>query len=68
MDPATLTAIIQGLVTIISTLSGVWAIFNKKTEEIKADNQELRLKLTSLDYQLKNARNNETYASKQKPL
>jgi hypothetical protein len=53
MDSETLTAIIQALVTIITTLSGVWAIFTKKTEEIK---QSIGSRMDSLETEMKKNR------------
>lgn len=45
MEPAMVTAIVQAVVTVISTLSGVWAIFNKQNEKIISENSLLRAQL-----------------------
>lgn len=50
MDPATLTAIIQAIVTIISTLSGVWAIFNKKNADLE---RKLGSRMNNLEHQVR---------------
>ena len=50
MDSATLTAIVQAIVTIITTLSGVWAIFNKKNEEL---DKKLNSRLNNLETQIR---------------
>lgn len=55
MEPSTLTAIIQAIVTIITTLSGVWAIFNKKNAELET---KLNTKIASLETELRYQRQN----------
>lgn len=53
MEPATLTAVVQAIVTIITTLSGVWAMFNKKTEKLSQENNELRQELTAMKSEMR---------------
>lgn len=55
MEPSTLTAIVQAIVTIITTLSGVWAIFNKKNADLEA---KLNQKISSLETELRYQRQN----------
>lgn len=50
MDPATLTSIIQAIVTIITTLSGVWAIFNKKNADLE---KKLSERMDAIDNQVR---------------
>lgn len=50
MDPATLTAIIQAIVTIITTLSGMWTMFQRQNSELE---RKLSSKIESLEYQVK---------------
>ena len=50
MDTATITAIVQAIVTIVTTLSGVWAIFNKKTQEMQ---QNFKSDMDALQFQIK---------------
>lgn len=50
MDQGTITAIVQAIVTIITTLSGVWAIFNKKNTELE---KKLGSRLNNLETQLR---------------
>lgn len=70
MDPATLTSIIQAIVTVITTLSGVWAIFNKKNAEME---KKLGSRINNLEHQVKMNnqmlnRNRETIISENKPM
>jgi hypothetical protein len=55
MDTATLTAIVQAIVTIVTTLSGVWAIFTKKNADLE---QKLNTKIASLETELRYQRQN----------
>lgn len=56
MDSATLTAVVQAIVTIITTLSGVWAIFNKKNAELE---EKLNSKISGLETELRYQRQNQ---------
>jgi len=44
MDTVTLTAIIQGIIQIITIVGSIWAIFNKKTAQLE-QNIESRIHL-----------------------
>lgn len=50
MDPATLTSIVQAIVTIVTTLSGVWAMFNKKNTDLE---KKLGSRINNLEHQVK---------------
>lgn len=50
MDTATLTAIIQGIVQIITIIGSIWAIFNKKTNDIQ---DSVNGRISSLENQIK---------------
>lgn len=50
MDSVTLTSIVQALVTIISTLGGIWAMFNKQNASLE---KKLGSRISNVEYQLK---------------
>jgi uncharacterized membrane protein YfbV (UPF0208 family) len=54
MDPATLTAIVQAIVTILTTLSGVWAIFSKQNADL---DKKLSARFDDLEQQVKLSNN-----------
>jgi len=47
MDSTVITAIVQAIVTIVTTLSGVWALFNKQSAQVSKANADLEKRLTS---------------------